>query len=123
MTRLLSNGVRPISEAQTTSVSSSRPRAFRSLSRSGDGLVDFLAVHGKAFLDVAVIVPAVAARAVQQLDEADAALHHAARQQTLAAEWLGHRIVEPVELPGGFGFAVTGPPAPAPCVCMRKASS
>ena len=62
-------------------------------------------MDGEAFLDGAVIVPAVAARAMQHLHEANAAFHHAARQQTLPAEGLAQRIVETIELRGGLGLA------------------
>src|SRR5438309_419163 len=40
-----------------------------------------------------------AAAAAVQLDEADAALDEAARQQTVGAEFLRLRLVDPVQLP------------------------
>src|SRR5206468_7487764 len=54
-------------------------------------------------LDVAVGVPPAAAAAVE-LDEADPALDQAPREQAVAAELPGERIVETVELARGFGF-------------------
>ena len=53
--------MRPNSPPQTTSVSSSRPRALRSLSKPGDRLIDGAGVVLVAVLQVAVLVPAVVA--------------------------------------------------------------
>ena len=55
-------------------------------------------------LDVVVRVP-LAAGAVVELDEADAALHQAARQQAVAAERGGLLVVHAVEPPGFLGLA------------------
>ena len=93
--------MRPNSPPQTTRVLSSRPRAFRSLSKAGDRLVDGAGVVLMALLEIAVLVPAVGADVgTEQLDEPHAALDQPPGDQAFAGEDLGRRvgIIEAVEL-------------------------
>ena len=61
--------------------------------QAGDRPIDGPGVPGVAGLQAAVLVPV----AVRQLDEADAGLDEAPRQQALAAEVGGRRVVEAVQ--------------------------
>ena len=76
------SGVRPNSPPQMTSVSSSRPRCFRSLTSAAHGLVGVAAVLLQVVDQVAVLVPGF----VEELDEAHAALDQAAGQQAVVGE-------------------------------------
>ena len=75
-------GVRPNSPPQTTSVSSSMPRCFRSVISAADAPVDLLGLELDVVLDAAVVVPV----AVVELDEAHAALGQPAGQQAVGGE-------------------------------------
>ena len=116
-------GVRPNSPPQMTSVSSSRPRALRSLSRPAIGLVHGAAELGVVLLDLGVGVP-LAARAAVELDEADAALDEAAGEQAVAAEDGGLRLIDAVERLGRVGLLASGRPLRAPRpACGRRVRS
>ena len=52
---------------------------------------------------IPVLIPGFAL-AMKKLDEANPSLNHAAGHQALAAEGFRSRVIEPVELPGGFRF-------------------
>ena len=97
-------GVRPNSPPQTTSVWSSRPRRFRSLSRPATGWSMARQILAWFAFDVGVGVPP-AARAAVELDEPHAALDQAAGQQAEPAEALGRRVVQAVEGAGLGGLA------------------
>ena len=75
-------GVRPNSPPQTTSVSSSMPRCFRSLISAAHGWSTSSAMTCDVVLDVAVVVPV----AVVELDEPHAALGQPAGQQAVRRE-------------------------------------
>jgi hypothetical protein len=80
-------GVRPNSPPHTTSVSSSRPRALRSVIRPATRAVDLLAFDRQGLVDRlpgrgAVVVPAP----VVELDEAHPGLDEAAREQAIIGE-------------------------------------
>ena len=96
------NGCRPNSVLQMTSVSSSRPRAFRSRSRPAIGPIDRPGDRGQLVGDVGVVVPVVRrpAGAAPDLDEPDAALEQPAGEQAAPAEVGGGRVVEAVEACG-----------------------
>ena len=94
--------MRPNSPPQRTSVSSSRPRAFRSREQAGDRPVDLERVAGDALLEAAVLVPLVA---VRDLHEPHAALGEPPRHQALAAEvlaWPRRRGRTAVRVAGGL---------------------
>ena len=78
--------MRPNSVAHTTSVSSSRPRCFRSLSRPAIGLSTCAQFFAWLCLQVAVRVPAAGAAvaAVIDLHEPHAALDQPPRRQAIA---------------------------------------
>ena len=108
-------GMRPNSVVQTTRVSSSMPRAFRSMSRRGGRLVEDRAVPVVVGLDPLVAVPVELALAhgegaVEEGDEPHAALEQPAGQQAVAAEARKDRvgIVEAVKLARGRGSRATG---------------
>ena len=63
-------------------MSSSRPRCFRSRDQRGGGLIGVAALAGDLRGQVRVLVPA----AVEELDEAHAALGQPARQQAVGGE-------------------------------------
>ena len=94
--------MRPNSPPQRTSVSSSRPRAFRSRKQGRDRAIDFERVAGDVFLETAVLVPLVA---VRDLHEPHAALREPPRHQALAAEVSRRLVVESVKLARRGGFA------------------
>ena len=84
-------GMRPNSVVQTTSVSSSRPRALQVDQQRGGGLVEDRPVAVVVGLDAAVAVPVEDALAhgegaVEERDEAHAALQQPAGEQAVAAE-------------------------------------
>ena len=81
-------GVRPNSPPQTTSVSSSSPRAFRSVSRPAIGWSTARAIFVVPAHEVLVLVPQVAGG---DLDEPHAGLGEPAGQQALPAEVVGLR--------------------------------
>ena len=116
-------GVRPNSPPQRTSVSSSRPRAFRSVQQAGDRLVDLAGVLRVALLEVAVLVPLHVRVAVRDLHEAHAALGEPAGQQALPAEVVGDRVVEAVERLRRRRSRSARSSTSGIAVCMRKASS
>ena len=95
----LGAGVRPNSVAQTTRVSSSRPRCLRSLSRPAIGWSTW-AQLAAWFCRRPVGVPGAGAAvgAVEDLHEADAALDQPARGQAHLAEGAGDVVVQAVEL-------------------------
>ena len=100
--------MRPNSPPQTTSVVSSRPRDLRSVSRAAIGWSTARALFSWPWLQVGVLVPAVAADGrTQELDEAHAPLDQAPRDQAFASEDLcgGIRVVEPVKPLRGRRFA------------------
>src|SRR6516164_11539042 len=70
---------------------------FEVLEESGNGLIDSLRELG-VLGHVGVGVPIVVGAAVDQLDEADAALGEAAGDQTLPTEALGIAALNDVEL-------------------------
>ena len=84
------NGVRPNSPAQTTSVSSSRPRCFRSFEQPGDRLIDRPGVVVVAVLQACRAGPSGRAphAGAGQLDEPHAALDEPPGEQALPAEHL-----------------------------------
>ena len=87
-------GVRPNSPPQTTSVSSSRPRAFRSFSRPAIGWSTARAFFSWPSLRLLCWSQRSAPTfGAEQLDEADAALDQAAGEQALAAEELGRGVL------------------------------
>ena len=97
--------MRPNSPVQTTSVSSSRPRASRSAQQRGDRLVDFARLAHGAFVGVVVVVPVLGvAAAGDDLHEAHAALDQPARDQAARAEAARDLLVQAVELPRGLGL-------------------
>ena len=68
-------------------VVSSNPRAFEILEQAGNRLIDRPRVALVTALEIAVLVPTVAAdRRTKQLDEADPTLDQAAADQALAQE-------------------------------------
>ena len=96
------HGIRPNSVVQMTIVSSSRPRAFRSLSSAAAGR-SMLAAHVAVVAgDVLVGVPVAAREAVvgaaPDLHEPHAALQQPPGDQAVAAEVRGDRLVQAVEL-------------------------
>ena len=97
------NGVRPNSPPQTTRVSFSMPRAFRSASRPAIGLSVDPHYFGVIAFEVVMRIPA-AARAAVQFDETHSALHQLARHQAVRSEDGGGRVVHAVHLLGGFGL-------------------
>ena len=72
--------------------------------------------------DLAMVIPSIASRAVQQLHEPDAALHHAPGKQALTPEGLRYGIVQAVQT---LVASVSLPrfTSSGACVCIRKASS
>ena len=95
------HGIRPNSVVQMTIVSSSRPRAFRSLIRAAAGW-SMLAAHVAVVAgEVLVRVPVAAREAVvgaaPDLHEPHAALQQPPGDQAVAAEVLGDRLVQAVE--------------------------
>ena len=118
------NGWRPNSVLKTTSVSSIRPRAFKSRSRAGDGPVDAAGHRRQLVGDVVMVVPVVrrSARAAPDLHEPHAALEQPAGQQAPPAEvgrggffqsvksTRGRRLAGQVECLGRTA-AASGPPA------------
>ena len=100
-------GIRPNSPPQMTSVLSSSPRRFRSLSRPATGLSVRPHIVRVVGLDVVVGVPAVDVARVE-LDEPDAALDQPPGQQAAGAELGGLAVVEPVEPPGLRRSRATG---------------
>ncbi len=86
--------------------------------QAGDGPIDGAGIAEVAGLEAAVLVPV----AVRQLDETNASLDEAPRQEALAAEVGGCRIVEAVQAPCRRRFArKVHDPGERPC--MRKESS
>ena len=77
-------------------MSSNNPRDFRSFNETRNGAIDFFAMDRQSILDRAVIVPPVAAGAVQHFHETNPAFHHAPREQALTAKMLGSRIIQAV---------------------------
>ena len=92
------NGWRPNSVLQTTSVSSSSPRALQVAEQSGDRPVNGAGDRGQFARDVGVVVPVVLgpARAAPDLDEPHAALEQPAGQEAAAAEVGGRRVVQSI---------------------------
>ena len=113
-------GVRPNSPPQITSVSSSRPRLFRSWSRPAIGRSVASGVACVAALEVAVLVPGLeAAGRVVELHEAHASLDQPARQQALPAEDVGRRLIDPVQPPGRLRSRRARSKASGASRCMR----
>ena len=102
-----------------TSVSSSSPRAFRSLDQAPAGLIDVAALVGQPAGDVGVRVPVV----VIDLDEPHAALDHPPGQERRVGERPGLLRLFAVERVGRRGLAGDGRSARERSTCMRKASS
>ena len=99
-----------------TSVSSSRPRAFRSLSRAAIGPIALLGVVAVVG-DVAVVVPGLAV-AVVDLHHAHAALHQPAGEQAGVGE-----LAVAVQLRAWPAFRVPMSKASCASNCMRNAIS
>ena len=91
--------MRPNSVAQTTIVSSSRPRCLRSVKQPGDRPVDLGALSGVVLPQAAVGVPGAGAAvgAVEDLHEPDAALDQPPGRQAHLAERAGHVLIQAVE--------------------------
>ena len=104
-------------------MSSSRPRAFRSVQQAGDRPVDLAGVLLVPLLQVAVLVPLHDRVAVRDLDEPHAALGEAAGQQALAAEVRGDGVVQAVEPAASPATRRERSSISGISVCMRKASS
>ena len=101
-------GVRPNSPPQSTRVSSSSPRAFRSSSRPAIGRSVAAQLAGSSDLEAPVLIPELAARPLRglrvvDLNEAHAALDQPTGEQALAAEDLRHRFVQTVKRLRGAG--------------------
>ena len=92
-----------------TSVSSSRPRCFRSVISAADGWSVSWHCSARSLRQVAVLVPA----AVVELDEAHAALGQPPRQQAVGGEGAGLARVGAVQLEGVLPARSTGRSAPA----------
>ena len=111
-------GVRPNSPPQMTSVLSSRPRCFRSLTRAAQGLIGVAAVLLQVLHQVAVLVPGL----VEELDEAHAVLDQPPGQQAVVGERrfarLGTVHLERV-LVGSCDRSISS----GALVCMRNAIS
>ena len=75
-----------------------RAAAFQIFDERGDRLIDFIAELAVAGLQISVSVPGTgsAVAAVEDLDEADTLLGHAARGEALLAECLRHGLIESV---------------------------
>ena len=100
--------MRPNSPPQTTRVLSSRPRAFKSVSRPAIGLSTARALFWWPRLQTGVLVPAVGAHVgTKQLDESYAALDQTPGDQAFPREDLCRHvgIVKPVKLLGRRRFA------------------
>ena len=97
------NGVRPNSPPHTTSVLSSSPRAFRSVSRPAIGLSVSWQRRVWLPVQVRVRVPSAAAAGIQ-FDETDAALHQPPRQQAVGAELRRDLVIHAVEFARGLRF-------------------
>ena len=111
-------GVRPNSPPQMTSVSSSRPRCFRSLTSAAMAWSVSLQHFFEVLDQVAVLVPGL----VEELHEAHAALDQPAGQQAVVGERrlarLGAVQVERLRF-GSFERSISS----GALVCMRKAIS
>ena len=119
-------GVRPNSPPQMTSVSSSRPRCFRSVQQRRDRLVASCLAWSRWFEDVAVVVPRLAV-AVIDLHHAHAAFRPAAvriRQASAncaVAVQLARRRRLPAEVEDVLRLeSASGRPSPA--TAMRASS-
>lgn len=91
----------------------------------GHGLIDGAGVVLVAFLQVPVLVPAVAAdRRAREFNKPDPAFHQPAGGQALAAEGARRLVggVETVRPPGGLGFPRNSMSS-GTADCIRKASS
>ncbi len=99
-------GVRPNSPPQTTRVSSSSPRRFRSVDQGRRGPVGLAALVLEAAGDVGVVVPAL----VIEVDEPDPALDQAAGEQAVVGERRLARL-GPVEVEGLLASRPRGPSA------------
>ncbi len=71
-------------------------RAISGPSRVPQRAIDFFAMDWQTILDRAVIVPPVAAGAVQHFYKTNPTFHHAPREQALTSKMLGSRIIQAV---------------------------
>ena len=110
-------GVRPNSPPQTTSVSSSMPRCFRSRISAAIGLIDF-AGHFESVAHAAMMVPI----AMIELDEANASLRQPPGQQAIGGEGAVAPPSSPYMLRMCRG-SLARSHQDGNAVCMRKAIS
>ena len=100
---VLLNGVRPNSVVQTTSVSSSRPRGFRSLQQARDRLIDVLR-QPRMVQHVAVRIPVAGRAGIDQFDKPHTAFDQPPGHQALPGEALRAAARQAVQRQGRVGF-------------------